>query len=255
MFNKKGHLLEKAFLELYPNRSFNYTPIIQYSGRFRDYGGHIVLAFNTLTVKLSRKWYGISDEIQVGFIQELMLKLWPIKSKQVNTLYLDLYHSFVKNLHKAIPKNRTHPILESSFNRINERYFLGLAERPNLMWSNATRVFGTYDYKSDIITISKMLLNAEPVLLDYVMYHELLHKQRKFIRSGTKTIYHDKKFKRLEKVFENQEEMEHKLQKLSLLNYKQRMGNSNVVLATKPKSKSKSKTSFFSGLIESIKNL
>ena len=210
MFSKKDYLIEKSFLELYPDRAFNYKPSVIYSGRIKDYGGHILLDHNKLTVKLNRKWFSISEEIQMGFIQELMLRLWKIKGK-FTTLNIDLYHNFVKNLHLAIPKHRSHPILERSFNRINERYFLGLVERPNLVWTNATRVFGTYDYKADTVSISKMLLNEDPVLLDYVMYHEVLHKQRKFVRSGSKTLYHDRKFKRLEKVFENQEEMERRL--------------------------------------------
>ena len=89
-----------------------------------------------------------------------------------------------------------------------------------------------------------MLLDADPLLLDYVMYHETLHKQRKFTRSGTKTIYHDQKFKRLESVFENQDEMEHKLQSLTL-----RTQHRN---RSKPKSKPITK-SFFSDLIDSLK--
>ena len=244
MFNRNSQLVEKAFLELYPDRSFNYNPALIYSGRFKDYGGHIELAHNTLSLKISRKWHGISEEIQIGFIQELMLKLWPIKTKKFNSLYIDLYNNFVKNLHIAIPKYKNHPLLESSFNRINERYFLGLVERPNLVWNNSSRTYGTYDFKSDTIAISKMLLDADPLLLDYVMYHETLHKQRKFIRSGTKTIYHDPKFKRLERVFEDQDKMEHDLKSLSLRNSHMRRYKS------RPKPES---SSFFSDLIESIK--
>ena len=146
----------------------------------------------------------------MGLIQELMLKL--LKKKK-NSMYVDLYNNFVKNLHLAIPKDKSDPQLEESFIRINDRYFLGLVEQPNLVWGRfATTTFGSYDFKNDTVTISRAFKEVEDtVYLDYIMFHEVLHKQRKFFKSGSKTYYHDKKFKRLEKVFENGDVIEKEL--------------------------------------------
>ena len=87
------------------------------------------------------------------------------------------------------------------------------AEMPNLVWGRfATTTFGSYDFKSDKVTISSEFKGVEDTkYVDYIMFHEVLHKQRKFYRSGSKTYYHDARFKRLEKVFEDGAQIEKEL--------------------------------------------
>jgi hypothetical protein len=43
------------------------------------------------------------------------------------------------------------------------------------------------------------------------MFHEMLHKQRKFEVRGTKTRYHDRKFRNAEKIYENSKSIEKEL--------------------------------------------
>lgn len=205
-----NNLAEQAYTHLFPDSTNNYEFILVYTGRVKDYGANVTLSGGVIKFKLSRKWCPISPEIQIGIIQELMLKL--LKRKK-NSMYIDIYNNFVKSLHLAIPKDRSDPQLEESFIRINERYFLGLVEQPNLVWGRfATTTFGSYDFKADRVTISSAFKDVEDtVYLDYIMFHEVLHKQRKFFKSGSKTYYHDKRFKRLEKVFENGEAIEKEL--------------------------------------------
>ena len=152
----------------------------------------------------------VSEEIQMGLIQELMLKL--LKKKR-QSMYIDLYNNFVKSLHLAVPKDKVDPVLKESFDRINDKYFVGLVEMPNLVWGKfATTTYGSYDFKNDTVTISRAFKDVEDTkYVDYIMFHEILHKQRKFFRSGSKTYYHDKRFKRLEKVFEGGGEIEKEL--------------------------------------------
>ena len=72
-----------------------------------------------------------SKEIQMGLIQELMLKLFkPKNKKEINTIYIDLYNEFVKNLHKTIPKDNVHPFLKASFDRVNEKYLRNTVFNP-----------------------------------------------------------------------------------------------------------------------------
>ncbi|MBW2965178.1 SprT-like domain-containing protein [Candidatus Woesearchaeota archaeon] len=198
----QDNLAEKALAELFPEKHGKYLLKLEYTGRVKDYGGYVSISGGVLHFKLSRQWYKISPEIQMGLMQELMQKLF--KSRGKHTMYVDLYNGFVRNLHLAIPKDENDPELEECFNRVNERYFLGLVERPNLRWGKfATTTFGSYDFKTDRITISSVFKEVEDnKYIDYIMFHEMLHKQRKFFKSGTKTYYHDKRFKRLENVFE-----------------------------------------------------
>ena len=113
-------LIEKSFRLLYPNREFKYIPRLIYSGRFKDYNANVRLKDDKLEFRLCRKWRDVSEEIQIGLIQELMLKLFRGKK---NTMYIDLYNGFVKRLHITIPKTKSHPILEESFNRVNDKSF------------------------------------------------------------------------------------------------------------------------------------
>ena len=100
----------------------------------------------------------------------------------------------------------------ASFDRVNDRYFLGLVECPNLRWGqHSVRTFGSYDFKTDTVTISRIFHDQDPILTDYIMFHEVLHKQRKFTRSGSKTFYHDSKFRRAEKVFKDANLVEKRL--------------------------------------------
>lgn len=200
------NILQEAHELLFPHARAERIFKVTYSGRFKDFGGYLHMNGKVLELKLSRRFHGTSREIQIGMAQELLCKLFKRKK---NTMFIDIYNNFVKNLHIAIPKTRNHPTLNDSFERINSRYFLGLVERPNLVWGKASkRTLGSYDYKTDTITISRIFQKAEDRLLDYVMFHETLHKQRKFEVRAQKTIYHDGKFKRAEKIFENSEQTE-----------------------------------------------
>ena len=200
------NILEEAYHELFPAATKAWEFRVRYSGQFKDFGANIRVEGDVIELKLSRRFYGISKEIQMGCAQELLCKVF---KRDKESMYIDLYNNFVKSLHLAIPKTETHPILEESFNRVNDRYFAGLVEQPNLVWGQASkRTLGTYDFKTDTITMSRIFTDAEDRYLDFVMFHEMLHKQRKFDVSGRTTRYHDASFRKAEKVFENHHEME-----------------------------------------------
>jgi hypothetical protein len=193
-------MIVEAFRDLFPERTLKYKPILTYSGQFKDYGANVRLGRGVLEFRLSKKWLGISKEIVMGLLQELMQKLW--KSRE-RTIYIDLYNDFIKNVHIAIPKTIIEPELKESFDRVNKRYFLEQVEMPNLKWGkHSTTYLGSYDFKTDAITISKIFLNKSK-FVDLIMFHEMLHKVNKFKKSGSKTFYHDKRFKYAEKQFDD----------------------------------------------------
>ena len=60
---------------------------------------------------------------------------------------MELYNLFLKNVHVAIPKTKSDPLLEESFNRANDAYFNGMMDIPNLEWGNdSTSKLGSYHY-------------------------------------------------------------------------------------------------------------
>lgn len=202
-------IITRAYKELY-NQELELGSKLIYSGRFKPYGANACLsrARGFLEVRLSRTWKPVSDEIKIGLIQELLLKLFKGKKKTDN---IDLYNSFIRKLHIAIPKDNVDPVLKESFDRVNNKYFFGLVEMPNLVFGTKSKlVLGNYNFKTDTITISG-ILRKTGALLDYVMYHEILHKKNKFRKSGSRTYYHTPKFRKEEKEFENQEGMEKRL--------------------------------------------
>lgn len=201
--------LPYAWAALFPDKPLRYQTHILYSGRLGTYNASIRLSRGLLEVKMSRNWRGVSPEIQIGAIQDLLVRLTKIKRK---TTEIDLYHHFVRSLHKAVPKHKTHPRLEESFKRVNERYFLSTIEQPNLVWAqHSVRKLGSYNFKTDTIHMSKVFLELPDHLLDYVMYHEMLHKRHQYRNAGLRNTYHSKAFKEAEGIFENEEEVEKEL--------------------------------------------
>jgi len=206
-------IVEDAFLDLYEEKYLeDYELELKYNNRFKAYNANVRLYNNTLTFNLSKKWKTISREIQIGLIQELMLKIFKkrLKPKSTKTINIDMYSVFMQKIHIAVPKTKTDSVLEESFNRVNEKYFNELVEKPNLVWNNSIRKLGSYEFGSDIITISS-ILKEDQNILDYVIYHEMLHKKYKFKRRKQKSVHHSGIFKRKEAEFENSQEIEAKI--------------------------------------------
>ena len=160
---------------------------------------------------MSKQWKSVSKEIQIGLIQELLVRV--IKDKR-RTSNMDLYNIFIKKAELAAPKTKTDEFLEKSFDRVNERYFYGMIEKPNLVWHNSASRLGSYEYGSDTISISSILGDVNTDLLDYVMYHEMLHKKYKFVNKNGRNYHHTGHFRKKEKEFENQQQVERRLKTL-----------------------------------------
>ncbi len=205
------NLIERAFSKLYPDKEFVYNSSIKYSGKFKSYNANVRRIGNNIQFKLSSEWKKVDEEIVIGLIQDLFVRLTKEKRKSSN---IDLYHTFIKRLHLAIPKTQSNPILEDSFNRVNNRYFQGLVDKPNLRLGNPTTTkLGSYDFHTDTITVSSVFIDHQDVI-DYIMYHEMLHKKLKFSHKGLKTMHHTKQFKHMEKKFENSKQLEAKITKI-----------------------------------------
>ena len=137
-----------------------------------------------------------------------------LESLKKNTRSMDLYDIFMKKLHLVAPKIDSDPVLLSSFDRVNAAYFDGLLDLTNLRWgSDSYRKLGSYAYASDTITLSR-LLEEDYELLDYVMYHEMLHKKHKFVRNKTRSHHHTAAFRKDERKFLNWERCEERLSRL-----------------------------------------
>ena len=220
------NIAEEAYRELYQNKEVNLIFSLKYSRKFKPYNANVRRYGNNLVFHLSKDWRKISREIQIGLMQELLTKI--LKEANASerkrtrsqltkkTMNMELYNMFLKNVHIAVPKTKTDTILEASFNRNNDSFFNGMMDIPNLEWgSESTSKLGCYEYGSDTITISTIFQFADPVLLDYVMYHEMLHKKFKFENKNGRTVHHSPEFKRMEAKFPNHAMLERELSSLA----------------------------------------
>ena len=206
-------LIKEAFQQLYPEKELKYFVSLKYSRKFKPYNANVKLHGNSLIFNLSKEWKKISKEIQIGLIQELMTKILHDRKKTMN---IELYNLFMKNVHIAVPKTKTDVILEESFDRINDAYFNGMLDKPNFQWGNAsTSKLGSYEYGSDTITISAIFKDEKQELLDYVMYHEMLHKKFKFQNKNGRNFHHSNEFRKMEAKFADRDLIEKEISRLA----------------------------------------
>ena len=95
--------------------------------------------------------------------------------------------------------------LRASFNRVNDRYFNSRITQPHLVWSKrlTKRKFGDFQGDINTITISRSLdrPHIPTFVVDYVMYHELLHKQLGTKQVNNRRYTHTPEFRKAERKF------------------------------------------------------
>ena len=205
------NLVNKAYKLLY-NKELDKKAAIKYSGKFRPYNANVHITRYELIFNLSKTWKDVDEQIKIGLIQHLLMKIY--KKKQ-HTTNIDLYMLFIKQLPSVTPAIYSNPELKESFDRVNKKYFFNIIEMPNLKWGNKTLTqLGAYNYHTDTITISSVFKN-HPRLIDYVMYHEMLHKKHSFKSNKGRSYYHTHQFRKDEKQFEDIEQIEKEIDKLT----------------------------------------
>lgn len=181
---------------------------LRYSRRFRGYNANVRYNERMMEFGLSRHWKGISQDIQIGLLQTLILKATGRRAKTVNT---ELYNIFLKKVHQASPKERIDGALFELFCELNREYFGSLLETPNLVWGrNSLRKLGSYDYGTDTVTLSSVL-KPRPDLTKYVLYHELLHKKHKYSADGRGSLHHSPGFRHDERQYRGHDRLEKEL--------------------------------------------
>ena len=95
--------------------------------------------------------------------------------------------------------------LMAVFERVNREYFEGRVERPRLVWNSTLtrRKLGHYQPASDTVLISITLdqPGIPEAVIDFVMYHELLHKDLGIPIVNGRRQAHSPAFRRAEKKF------------------------------------------------------
>lgn len=207
------NLIRESFQRLFPNQEFLYQPAIEYNRRLSNFNANIRLYKNKIAVNLNLQWKDIDDEIKIGLIQHLLLKLF--KQEKKNTTNLELYNNFIKNIPILTIKTKSDPVLEAAFHRVNKQFFSNSLDKPNLQWGQkACRKLASYNFHDDGVTVSTIFTESRPEVLDYLMYHELLHKYHKFKQKNGRSSFHTKEFRQAEALYPHQLEIEKEIEEL-----------------------------------------
>lgn len=108
--------------------------------------------------------------------------------------------------------------LNEIFDDLNLRYFHGLMARPTMSWSqsSARNMLGHYDPAHNAIVISRVFdhLRVPRFVVEYIVYHEMLHLKHPVKLRGSRRCVHPKQFQEEEKLFPRLEEVKEFLKKL-----------------------------------------
>ncbi len=95
--------------------------------------------------------------------------------------------------------------LDAIFEDLNTRFFHGLMARPRMSWSQSKtrRILGHYDPAHNAIIISRIFDHpAVPrYVLEYIVYHEMLHLKHPVKLRGSRRCVHSAEFEAEERLF------------------------------------------------------
>jgi hypothetical protein len=105
----------------------------------------------------------------------------------------------------ALDATGRHFDMNAMFDDLNGRFFAGALRRPHLGWSTRSwrRQFGSYDPGPNQILLNKRMDRPEVprYVVEYVLYHEMLHVKHPTRKSGCSLLSHSPEFRAEEKLF------------------------------------------------------
>jgi hypothetical protein len=108
--------------------------------------------------------------------------------------------------------------LEEIFDDLNRRFFFGLLGRPQMTWSqdHARNNLGHFDPAHNTIVVSRIFDHTKVprFVLEYLVYHEMLHLKYPVRLRGTRRCVHGPDFQSEEKLFPRVEEAKRMLKRL-----------------------------------------
>ncbi|KYC52561.1 MAG: SprT-like family protein [Candidatus Methanofastidiosum methylothiophilum] len=178
-----------------------------------------------LYVKVSDKLKDAPDDILEAMAYVLLSK---IKGNRISPRYKRIYNDYIhsiiindtSNLARGVHKpNGNYFDLENIFDKVNEKYLSNEIPKPSLRWSNrrAYRIFGRYDRSKNEIVISRLLDEHRTpfYVIEYIMYHEMLHIKYGFTYKKGRRRIHTSPFKKEEEKFPYYKESIEYLKKIS----------------------------------------
>ena len=184
---------------------------------FVNINNTIRLREGKLFVRLSDMLEGAPDAVLRAIAHILLAKMYrqPIDRGQA-TRYRKYVasHEIVRKTHlvrQMRGRKRLRPArglfydLDAIFETLNTRFFHGLMARPRMSWSQTRtrRILGHYDPAHNAIIISRIFDHfAVPAfVVEYIVYHEMLHLKHPVKLRGSRRCVHSAEFQAEEKLF------------------------------------------------------
>jgi predicted metal-dependent hydrolase len=208
-------IFQETYRELRPANSVPELRIEFFA--FANVNNTIRLREGRLLVRLSDLLEGAPDSVLRAIAHILLAKMYRQPIDRVQSARYRKYvasHEIVRKTHlvrqmrgrKRLRPARGHFYdLDAVFEKLNTRFFHGLMARPRMSWSQTKtrRILGHYDPAHNAIVISRIFdHSAMPAfVLEYIVYHEMLHLKHPVRLRGSRRCVHSAEFQAEEKLF------------------------------------------------------
>ncbi|MBL0690870.1 MAG: hypothetical protein JJV97_00840 [SAR324 cluster bacterium] len=178
----------------------------------------------TIATRASRL-INVYCSVEIGLLPKRTFEIWWHNfNRQALHKDIEFYQelsAIMKDIYQKKPQNnRLAGVFISPdlvVNRAYQRWFKSTLPPPTVKWSNGYnfRKLASYNYLHDEIEISSIfdLPDIDLEMLDFLAYHELLHRQLGFRLTKHKTIAHSRHFRELEDGYPNADYFKKKLNK------------------------------------------
>lgn len=221
-------IFQECHRELRPNASLPELKVEFFA--FANVNNTIRLRNGRLLVRLSDLLEGAPENVLRAVAHILLAKMYRQPIDRSHAARYRRYvgsHEIVRKAHlvrqmrgrKLLRPARGHFYdLDAIFEELNTRFFHGLMARPRMSWSQTRtrRILGHYDPAHNAIIISRIFDHpAVPrFVLEYVVYHEMLHLKHPVRLRGSRRCVHSAEFQAEERLFPRAAEAELFLKRL-----------------------------------------
>jgi len=208
-------LFQETYSELCPGNSVPEMKIDFFA--FANVNNTIRLRQGRLLVRLSDLLEGAPEGVLRAIAHILLAKMYRQPIDRGHAARYRKYvasHEIVRKAHlvrqmrgrKMLRPARGHSYdLDAVFEDLNTRFFHGLMARPRMSWSQTKtrRILGHYDPAHNAIIISRIFDHpgVPRYVLEYIVYHEMLHLKHPVRLRGSRRCVHSAEFQAEEKLF------------------------------------------------------
>lgn len=208
-------IFQESYLELRPGTSVPELEIEFFA--FANLNNTVRLRNGRLLVRLSDLLEGAPEAVLRAIAHILLAKIYRRPIDRGHATRYRKYagsHEIVRKAHlvrqmrgrKLLRPARGHFYdLDLIFEELNSRFFHGLMARPRMSWSqtHTRRILGHYDPAHNAIVISRIFDHPSMprYVLEYIVYHEMLHLKYPVKLRGSRRCVHSKEFQTEEKLF------------------------------------------------------